>query len=158
MTIPTSAELDAVRAAGGAVCPDCNRRMLRANGCTIQFMTLLDRRTRVATRYEFARVDHVGRDGRCGDCGATLGHLHHANCDQPSCPRCGGQLLGCLCFFDLVGEDGELVEPDAPDFARMATYDEQMTALDAYLTKVEATIDGKEDCRTGEGGDATSRC
>ena len=32
----------------------------------------------------------------CADCGCLYGSLHVEYCDQEECPRCGGQLLGCL--------------------------------------------------------------
>ena len=35
---------------------------------------------------------------RCPDCNVAPGGMHHANCDQEHCPRCGGQLISCDCF------------------------------------------------------------
>lgn len=33
----------------------------------------------------------------CGDCGVCRGQLHVEGCDLETCPRCGGQYLGCPC-------------------------------------------------------------
>jgi hypothetical protein len=35
---------------------------------------------------------------RCLDCNVAPGGYHHSNCDQESCPKCGGQLISCDCF------------------------------------------------------------
>jgi len=35
---------------------------------------------------------------RCPDCNAAPGGIHHPNCDQEICPRCGGQFVSCDCL------------------------------------------------------------
>lgn len=35
---------------------------------------------------------------RCPDCNVIPGGIHHMNCDQEHCPKCGGQLISCDCF------------------------------------------------------------
>ena len=35
---------------------------------------------------------------RCPDCNVAPGGIHHSNCDQEYCPKCGGQLISCDCF------------------------------------------------------------
>jgi len=36
-------------------------------------------------------------DSPCHDCNVTEGQVHHWGCDSESCPKCGGQALGCEC-------------------------------------------------------------
>lgn len=48
--------------------------------------------------------------GRCGDCGAWRGEVHHHGCDVELCPRCGGQLITCGCLWadeEDLDEDGD---------------------------------------------------
>jgi hypothetical protein len=46
----------------------------------------------------------------CPDCGVQKGQFHVDGCDIEECPRCRGQLLGCLCFSDGAGDDGTAPE------------------------------------------------
>lgn len=41
--------------------------------------------------------DGIDDDGFCYDCWTPEGEMHHPRCDWETCPRCGGQLLGCDC-------------------------------------------------------------
>ena len=34
----------------------------------------------------------------CPDCGAPKWAQHHMGCDAERCPRCGGQLIMCMCM------------------------------------------------------------
>lgn len=36
--------------------------------------------------------------GRCHDCNAIHGQIHHPGCDVERCPRCHGQMISCDCF------------------------------------------------------------
>jgi len=75
----------------GAKCVDCNGYMNKVAGCKVSTIELLDGKT-------FARIPYEGgwgSDGRCHDCGAKVGHLHHVGCDVERCPRCRLQLISC---------------------------------------------------------------
>jgi hypothetical protein len=41
----------------------------------------------------------------CHDCGCKEGELHKffPNCDMEICPFCGGQFLGCECYYKEIG-------------------------------------------------------
>jgi hypothetical protein len=75
-------------------CQDCGKEMKTAYGCDpkkgyIVFKTKMYKRNLCNER--------ESHHGRCHDCGAKSGYLHHNGCDMESCPKCGGQLLSCDC-------------------------------------------------------------
>jgi hypothetical protein len=75
-----------------ARCQACGTEMTNGPGCT-------------QTRYGTSpRVPHAG-PGRCHDCDAPAGKLHHPGCDAERCPDCGGQAISCPC-----GEADEAAE------------------------------------------------
>lgn len=76
-----------------AKCKVCGKEMLRAYGCDIAFVFCS------GEKYLRGTVEEYQADGkgRCCDCGAKVGFLHHWGCDQERCPRCGRQLLSCDC-------------------------------------------------------------
>jgi len=37
----------------------------------------------------------IEQGDRCGDCGVSVGGLHHLDCDMEECPKCKGQLIEC---------------------------------------------------------------
>ncbi len=97
----------------GTICPDCNRGMLVADGCTKS--TIMIRRTRYLRlkyaseqRALFGREDDgtVKAGKRCHDCGAKTGHYHHLGCDVEECPHCHNQLISCGCWRDNPAIDG----------------------------------------------------
>jgi hypothetical protein len=92
-------------------CNTCGREMLAAPGCDERYSHILIKR-KIYERKRTSSND-VCLDGRCGDCGATPGYLHHPNCDMERCPRCGGQLISCGCtgdtlISDIIGSKFEL--------------------------------------------------
>lgn len=83
---------------GGATCPDCKQRMLKAKGCTFHYIIIEGK--------AYKRIKY-GEDGfdasrRCHDCGCMAGHTHHYNCDVERCPKCGMQLISCGCNIEAI--------------------------------------------------------
>lgn len=73
-------------------CSDCGKEMTRANSCTLQRIAI---EGMVYSR-ETSTFDSYSR---CHDCGIVNapGNIHHRGCDVERCPRCGTQLISCLC-------------------------------------------------------------
>jgi hypothetical protein len=82
------------------VCAYCRREERSASGCTaLAYADFADGIPRLRIRYGDGHR-HDTRDaacGRCHDCGAEPGELHHAFCDWEECPSCGAQSLACDC-------------------------------------------------------------
>ena len=78
----------------GATCADCGQNMLRASGCTKDYIYVPGTTDRVGRiRYGSESLWKDVPD-RCHDCGAAVGNFHHARCDMEECPACGDQLIG----------------------------------------------------------------
>lgn len=92
-------EIEALIAAGGAICELCGGRMLRADGCTWPGIYCGGKYYR---RIRYGDESSHWGDERCHDCGAKRGQYHHANCDVEQCPVCGGQLIGCACEIEYT--------------------------------------------------------
>jgi hypothetical protein len=82
------------------ICKRCGKEtqdtsVLTCDGnTTIQYP---DGETRPAVAYDPKKA-HLPQWFRCPDCNIAPGGIHHLNCDQESCPKCGGQLISCDCF------------------------------------------------------------
>ncbi|MBW2536261.1 MAG: hypothetical protein JRI55_32540 [Deltaproteobacteria bacterium] len=79
-----------------AVCSSCNLEMTAAKGCTLRTITL--------DGVAHDRIPHGESStwgpakGRCSDCGAEPGELHHPGCQYEQCPACGSaQMFACDC-------------------------------------------------------------
>lgn len=72
-----------------AVCHDCAREMTEADSCVPEAVLI------AGVPHTRVRCREVDRGGRCGDCGARRGGLHHFGCDMERCPRCRWQLISC---------------------------------------------------------------
>jgi len=72
-----------------AVCEYCHRDMFVTDTCNFPSVKMdIDKKW-------YVRV--VNDSGKCHDCNAGLGKLHHPGCDVERCPRCGGQQITCPC-------------------------------------------------------------
>jgi hypothetical protein len=82
------------------ICPRCRKETSDAAVTTCEenaFVTYPDGSTLQAIPYDPRRL-HFPQWYRCPDCNIAPGGIHHANCDQEYCPKCGGQLISCSCF------------------------------------------------------------
>ena len=59
-----------------AICKECGRDMLTADGCGVAFVTVNGKRYE-RVKYGAAADLFPRQYGRCGDCGARHGHYHH---------------------------------------------------------------------------------
>jgi hypothetical protein len=72
----------------------------------------------------YARIPYrPGWPGKCHDCAAPAGGLHHPGCDAERRPRCLGQAIGCGCRWegDAAALDGDerYIEPESPQAVRL---------------------------------------
>jgi hypothetical protein len=87
------------------ICRKCRKEMSDASVMTCEGNTSIeypDGEVLEPVPYDPKRI-HAPNWFRCPDCNVVPGGIHHANCDQEYCPKCGGQLISCDCF-DVPGE------------------------------------------------------
>lgn len=78
----------------GKICVDCGFHMLSADGCNTKYIAM------DGNYYLRILVEEKGLTdkGRCHDCGAFPGEIHHFGCDMEICPICKtGQFITCDC-------------------------------------------------------------
>lgn len=75
-------------------------------------------------------VDFRKRDP-CPDCGVRPGELHVPGCDCEPCPRCGHQMIGCHCVYEVNGIDWMDLEEDHPDLWESGPTEAMYAAWDA---------------------------
>ena len=84
-----------------AECRYCGLEMLTANGCTAEAIMIEGVSydpVRLGTEPGWRRFK-----GRCPDCAALPGNVHHHGCDVERCPRCRRQSISCDCLW--AGEE-----------------------------------------------------
>ena len=65
-----------------------------------QAVTQLVINSRELERVRYGEEETVRDLPKCEDCSAPKGSLHLFGCDLEECPRCGGQIITCDCFFE----------------------------------------------------------
>lgn len=83
-----------------AICGVCNREMLKARGCAYPYIKFGE--SEKLYKRERVHDGDVAETGKCFDCGAQEGGLHHDGCDIERCPKCGGQAIGCDCTDNVA--------------------------------------------------------
>ena len=82
-------------------CKVCKKTMDDGKGCK-GFLRIDGK------KYSRVRYGDKGEptDTPCHDCNVTEGQMHHWGCDNESCPKCGGQALGCECpeKYEIITE------------------------------------------------------
>ena len=78
-----------------AKCKFCGKLMKQGGGCSQKVFTDMGPKP-------YKRIPHDG-DGlkgtaNCHDCAVAPGKFHHVGCDAETCPKCGGQAIGCGCI------------------------------------------------------------
>jgi hypothetical protein len=82
------------------ICRICQKEMSDLSVATCEGKVSIkypDGQVLAPIRYDPPKL-HLPRWFRCPDCNVAPGGIHHQNCDQEHCPKCGGQLIGCDCF------------------------------------------------------------
>lgn len=80
-----------------AKCDLCNQEMQTADGCNVVHYILEDGTQVEQIPVGNRMVAYVDQDGRCLDCGAKYGYLHHPGCNNLKCGICGLQIIKCNC-------------------------------------------------------------
>ena len=95
-------------------CFACLQDMNEADGCVSDRKIIIEGSVYDPIRYGDGYhwdESEIDPEGRCHDCGARVGEIHHLGCDMEECPNCGGQYFICPCDTDekreLWGESNE---------------------------------------------------
>ena len=81
-----------------SVCAYCGIEMTKTTTC---IKPLLIAKSRNGSYSVYKRdAKYFDTDKRCHDCGIENkpGNIHHLGCDMERCPKCGEQLISCVCF------------------------------------------------------------
>lgn len=86
-----------------AECFACSKGMNEADGCDPGRTIVID-----GDEYDpiphgegfYADAEDREPAGRCHDCGAKVGEVHHPGCDMEQCPECDEQYFICGCETD----------------------------------------------------------
>lgn len=84
-------------------CFACGQDMNTADGCDPERTIEIDGETFDPLPYgesDYWDSTDTEPQGRCHDCGARVGNIHHPGCDMERCPNCGGQYFICECDTD----------------------------------------------------------
>lgn len=93
------------------ICNYCDQEMTTGVGCRSDAL----HRDGVPVARVPNRAVRTSPGGRCGDCRAPLGTLHHPGCDLELCPFCHIQAITCDCRYDEdppddLGDEGEVLD------------------------------------------------
>jgi hypothetical protein len=70
-------------------CEECKQKDQESDGCTYGYVAFPDKPEKLFPR---DRTHFDEESGRCHDCGAMHGNIHHFGCDVEKCPKCGANL------------------------------------------------------------------
>lgn len=84
-------------------CPGCEAEMLcdDVTTCTLDMVTMSGI---AGVRLYLRDSKYFDVNERCHDCNIVNkpGNFHHAGCDMERCPKCGGQLISCICSDEVT--------------------------------------------------------
>lgn len=89
------------------MCQRCKHWIVPAGECLPMYVVEFPDGTRASAIPYRSNGGHL-----CPDCGVISGSVHHRNCDQERCPRCGSQLLTCGCAFAANAKQATEGEPN----------------------------------------------